>query len=214
MAFETTNVVGGKGRLTIALHATRAAACCVSTLYNYRVASRVRERDVRCFVLPLPCEILDLTAPVTDLSDVGELAEAWEWLLPAFGSMRGLLVTALGDMFLSDPAGQVHLLNADAASATFVAHDESQWREMLEDADAVEAWFAPGFVRAIREHLGPLAPNQVYYPKHPSFLGGTYDVENYDTRRWDAYLWVNGQIHQQIKDLPPGTKVSLKFDEW
>jgi hypothetical protein len=162
----------------------------------------------------VPAAVDELIARVADTSGFSELAAAWEWLLPEVEKCELLLVTALGDAFLRAPTGEVLFLNVGSARVDFVAPNQDFWLTMLSDPDAVATWFAPDLVASVRSKLGQLKPDMVYYPLHPPALGGEWEPENFDTRRWDAYLWVEGHIHRQVKDLPPGTPVTLKFDRW
>ena len=50
-------------------------------------------------------------------------------------------------------------------------------------------------------------------PKNSLLLGGEDILEEYEVTDLDVYWHIQGQIYNQIKDLPPGTKIdSIKFD--
>lgn len=59
------------------------------------------------------------------------------------------------------------------------------------------------------ERLGIIpSESQVLSFKVPPVLGGAMSTENIDASDFVVSLNIVGQIHQQIKDLPPGTPIS------
>lgn len=79
---------------------------------------------------------------------------------------------------------------------------------MLTDAGHVKMWFRPSFVNELKARGKPLQREEVYSPIIPLVLNGQLTVENYTPSRWDAHLNAMGQIHRQVKDLPPGTPIT------
>ena len=49
---------------------------------------------------------------------------------------------------------------------------------------------------------------EVYSFRVPPALGGAVDLENVELSDFVVATHIAGQIHQQIKDLPPGTQIS------
>ena len=45
----------------------------------------------------------------------------------------------------------------------------------------------------------------------PGMLGGTYEIENIGTIRIGELISFSGDVANQIKDLPPGSKVEFKI---
>ena len=52
-----------------------------------------------------------------------------------------------------------------------------------------------------------LAEGQIYSYKTPPVLGGEYSTDNLEPTGIAVHFSVLGQIHRQVKDLPPGTKI-------
>jgi hypothetical protein len=42
----------------------------------------------------------------------------------------------------------------------------------------------------------------------PPVLGAPIAIENLELMDFEVYLSIQGQLHRQVKDLPPGTKIS------
>ncbi len=158
--------------------------------------------------------VAHLTAPVTmPPADFDEIMEAWRWTVPR--TARPLLITALGDVFLEAESGEVQFLDTQAGKLQTVASSREQWYRMLTSADHVELWFRPAFVHELKSRGKPLQREAVYSPTIPLVLNGKLTVENYTPSRWDAHLHVMGQIHRQVKDLPPGTPITkIHVDPW
>lgn len=63
-----------------------------------------------------------------------------------------------------------------------------------------------------RLRINELDINQCVGYKVPLFLGGNDDPGNYEVVDMEVYWDIQVQIYNQIKDLPPGTKISgIKF---
>lgn len=148
-----------------------------------------------------------------DPAEFAKATEAWRWVMPA--QAEPLLMTALGDVFVRSNDGSVLFLDTESGELTSIARNEEEWRKLLQRADLVERWFRPSFVAQLKERHGPLTSPHVYSPTIPLVLDGKLTVENYTPSRWDAHLHVMGQIHRQVKDLPPGTPVTkINVEPW
>jgi hypothetical protein len=61
------------------------------------------------------------------------------------------------------------------------------------------------FTRSLNSREGQA---EVYSFRVPPALGGAVDLENVELSDFVVATNIAGQIHQQIKDLPPGTPIS------
>lgn len=162
----------------------------------------------------MPINVDDLTVPF-DTGARGTLLEDWQWLLGSrrwlIGRRRRLpiLVCALGDAFVQDvDDGSVHLLDTGAGVLERVADSAEAFRGLLRQPDFVASNFRSSAAAELRDGGRVLAPGQVWGFIHPPALGGTYRVDNYEPTDMVVHFSIQGQIHQQIKDLPPGTSIS------
>jgi hypothetical protein len=53
-----------------------------------------------------------------------------------------------------------------------------------------------------------LKPNEVYSFAIPPILGGPITADSIETMDFDVALTIAGQLHRQVRDLPPGTRIS------
>lgn len=144
----------------------------------------------------------ELTVPVEQ--GASDMLSCWRWLTGQTAEI--ILVSTLGDAFLQEETGAVYWLSAGSGSYTKVA-------DSLEDFQAkmvanVDEWFLPELVACLLIVEQKLGPNQCYGYKHPPVLGGQYDPDNFEPTDLHVHFSILGQVHEQVKDLPPGTKIT------
>jgi hypothetical protein len=147
--------------------------------------------------------VIDKRAVMADASD---LMEEWLWLAPA--DAEPMLPTACGDLFLRRPDGSIAFLDTYAGSCATVAPDYERWKAMLGDPEQMEAWFRGGLVEELLEAGLEREPGQCFSPFVPQVVSGSWEPSNFHACDLLIHLAMLGQIHCQVKDLPPGTKIS------
>lgn len=141
-----------------------------------------------------------------DEIDIEEALEAWRWLVPQ--QVTALAVTAFGDMFLVDPSGAVLFLDTIAGACMEVAASVEEWRAKIQEPELLDEWFMPGFLNELRQAGKHLSRGKCYSARHSTSLGGSFSVENFEQTFWRVHIAYSGQLHEKIKDLPPGTKIT------
>ena len=58
-----------------------------------------------------------------------------------------------------------------------------------------------------------LKGNEVYSYKKLPVIGGEYSVDNMEPTDMSVHFAFSGQICEQIKDLPDGTKVNINYEK-
>lgn len=79
---------------------------------------------------------------------------------------------------------------------------------VLESEEGQDRYLLAGLALAAEcagQHLGP---DDVYSFRIPPVLGGLVDVSNVEVMSFTVAASINGQIHRQVKDLPPGSPIS------
>lgn len=138
--------------------------------------------------------------------DAKDLLSEWRWLLG--DSMELLLVSSLGDMFLADGDGRVHWLDAGAGMLEPVAESPAQFKELMQQRENANQWFVPQLVGDLLTGGKQLASGECFSYKVPPILGGKLEAANLEPADLSVHFSILGQIHQQVKDLPPGTRLS------
>jgi hypothetical protein len=79
-------------------------------------------------------------------------------------------------------------------------------RELVEYADAA---LATGFFEAWRTKGGAApGPKQCIGYKQPLFMGGVDEVTNLELSDLSVYISTCGQFYEQVRKLPPGTRIA------
>ena len=150
-------------------------------------------------------------APVHDLGTGAPLA-SWRWLVGS--TARPRLLTAMGDLFLVKPTGllrrqSVFLLDTSAGSFEHVASSWDAFRELIAaPSEDVADWFKLSLVVALRDAGIVLSMGQCYSAIHPLALGGSIGIDNFEQCSWQLHVGLMGQIHQQLRNVPAGTRVT------
>jgi hypothetical protein len=147
----------------------------------------------------------DLVVSTQDFTD-NDLLSAWQWLLKRPVDL--LLVSSLGNMFLVIENGRVLWLDVGSAELTDVASDVGEFRSLVSKPENMNQWFIPQLVGDLKESGMNLKTGQCYSYKVPPVLGGELQVTNFEPVDLSVHFSVLGQIHNQLKDLQPGTSVS------
>ncbi len=152
-----------------------------------------------------PLTFDDLVPPVTDLrEDFSTAMSSWRWLVPS--SAEPLLLTALGDLFVFLDTS-ISFLDTERGTLGRVASDQGEWKQQMQDPARLAEWFRPAFIASLRRAGLSLAPGEVFSPLIPVVVGGRRTPDNYTTSQWRSHLHLLGQIHDQVRLLPPGTTI-------
>jgi hypothetical protein len=134
----------------------------------------------------------------------------WRWLI---GDEKfAVLVTAAGDVFLSDFDGAFYWLEAGDGRLTRIGDSaDDVGAALIESAENRINWFLEPVIDRLRAAGIVLAEGQCYGYTTLPILGGAYEGDNRVPIPVKEHLGLTGHIHKQIKDLPDGTQIRLKF---
>jgi hypothetical protein len=151
---------------------------------------------------PLPPELLAIPGART----LPSLLEPWRWL--GVGDMTVLAATITGDLLLEDGAGAVLLLESSDGRVIPLAPS----REAFANAAALpahrEQWLSASFAAACRGAGLVPGPGQCLSFEVPLVIGGAQEIENVKVADLLLHHHVLGQVHEQVRALPPGTVIS------
>ena len=103
----------------------------------------------------------------------------------------------------------VSLLDTSAGSFERVASSWDAFRELMAaPSEDVADWFKLSLVVALRDAGLSLAMGQCYSAIHPLALGGPIGIDNFEQCSWRLHVGLMGQIHQQLRNVPAGTRVT------
>ncbi|HUY89782.1 MAG TPA: T6SS immunity protein Tdi1 domain-containing protein [Pirellulales bacterium] len=130
----------------------------------------------------------------------------WRWLTGP--DLELWHVTKAGDAFLKKPAdGSVYFLDVVAGRVEMIADSEIDFEALISDVENADCWLMPSIVDG-QALLGMEPGNdECLSMKQPPVLGGQVTPDNFETCCVLVHFSIAGQIHEQVKDLPPGTKI-------
>jgi len=142
--------------------------------------------------------------------DVDDILSCWQWLL---ADMKVVItISVLGDLFLLGQDQAIYWLQTDSGDLTKVADNLQQYQNYLSDDEKLDNWFLPLLVEKLIVAGKTLKENEVYSYKKIPVIGGEYSVDNIEPTDMSVHFAFSGQICEQIKDLPDGTKVNIKIE--
>jgi len=134
-----------------------------------------------------------------------EALESWSWL-PLAGKVP-VLATAFGDVILQDADGY-WFLDAAGGKLDKIASNSDELRAALSSPEGQDQYLLAGLAHEAETQGLMLAESEVFDFTKPPVLGGQFVVENLQTKDFVVSLNISGQIHNQVRNLPPGTKIS------
>jgi hypothetical protein len=141
---------------------------------------------------------------------LGELLEAWSWLLPE--QFEPVTASTLGDVFFQQGGEAVYWLNTGTAEISRVAESRSAFLDLLKTEKADE-WFMPSLIQDLLNSGKCLQPGYCYtYVVLPIFKEGKYEVSNLNAAPAGEHFGLTGALHRKICDLPDGAQVQVKWE--
>jgi hypothetical protein len=130
----------------------------------------------------------------------------WQWLADLAGK-QPIVTSAFGDVFLQGDDG-VWFLDTVEGKLSREWDSPTSLQAQLNTVDGQDRYLMAGL--AVAAFDSGLLPDdrQVLSFKVAPVLGGSFELQNIEVSDLMVTLSIAGQIHQQIKDLPPGTPIS------
>lgn len=132
---------------------------------------------------------------------------AWAWL-PDLAGKGPAFTSAFGDLFLQDRDGSYWLLDTVEGTLTRRWPDTDALEAELMSPEGQDTYLmARLLAEADRAGLEPGAGDVLAFKVAP-VLGGSFEVDNLQVVDFVVNLDILGQIHQQLRELPPGTRIT------
>lgn len=133
--------------------------------------------------------------------------ESWAWL-PELTGKTPAFTSAFGDVFLQAPDDAYWFLDALEGSLDRTWADGAELQAAINTQEGQDRFLMAGLAQSAgRAGLEP-GPPQVLSFKVPPVLGGPIQVDNVEVTDFVVAINLAGQLHEQVKDLPPGARIT------
>lgn len=133
----------------------------------------------------------------------------WLWLIP--GQLTVWIMNRFGDLFISLGDGTIHMLDVGGGTLTKVAESRDDFADKIDEGINANQWLMIPLVDKLVDAQISLCEGKCYGYRVPPVLGGDYTVENTVVITIPEHYRFHAYIHQQIRDVPDGTRVVLKI---
>ena len=132
--------------------------------------------------------------------------ESWRWI--GIEGKEPIRVTAFGDVFFTDSEGLVWFLDTLEGTFSAVFDSTEEMDQVLETEDGQAKFLLAELVKRAEAGGMHLNHGECYDWKLNPVVGGAVEFENVHTIDCVVAINIAGQIHDQTRHLPPGTKIS------
>lgn len=132
----------------------------------------------------------------------------WSWLLPR--ELTLWMVNRFADLIVVLSDGSVWMLDVGVGSFNKLAESRDDFCERIDENENANDWLMIPLVDGLVHAGMRLGKGQCYGFKKPPLLGGEYEIENCGVLSISDYLVASGSIHEQLIDVPDGTRVVLR----
>ena len=131
--------------------------------------------------------------------------ESWDWA--GIGGKQPLFTSPFGDVYFRAPDG-LWFLDLLEGTLTRPWPDAEALRAELNTAGGQDRYLMAGLAFAAeRQGIVP-SPRQVLSFKVAPVLGAAIAVENIEVMDFEVIVHLTGQLHRQVRDMPPGARVT------
>lgn len=136
---------------------------------------------------------------------IARAIESWHWL--DLESKQPILVTAFGDIFFTSDDG-IWFLDTTEGALTKVCETRPELEAILGTEDGENHYLFAGFVERAQNDGMILSEGQCYDFKLNPVVGGAIAYENIEPRDFVVAVNLAGQLHEQVRNMPEGTRIS------
>lgn len=133
--------------------------------------------------------------------------ESWSWL-GGLATQSPVLANAFGDVFLQGEDGSFSFLDTIGGKLEHLWPDAAALQSTINTSEAQDEYLMAGLVNAAAEAGLAPGPDQVLSFKTAPILGGELAPSNLELTDFVVAVNLAGQIHEQVRSLPPGTPIT------
>lgn len=140
---------------------------------------------------------------------IDTIRRAWGWM--GFDPAEIVATNAFGNVIVRATDGIYWRICPEEWFCEPIARREDEYAALSSDADFQTDWEMANLAEQARKNLGPLSDDRCYCLKQPAVIGGRYEAENLGTISRDELIAYSGHMAEQIKDVPDGEQIQIKW---
>lgn len=137
------------------------------------------------------------------------IRDAWSWT--GLDPQEVIATNQFGNLIIKAADGQYWRICPEEWSCERIAVDEEELANRWNDEEFRLDWEMARLVELAEQTCGPLTQGRCYCLKIASVIGGKYEAANIGTISLQELISFSGEMAYQIKDLPDGSQIELKF---
>lgn len=131
--------------------------------------------------------------------------ESWAWI--GIGDQEPLFTSLFGDVFFRSDDG-IWLLDTLSGRFGLVWDSPAALKAEVDTEEGADRYLLAGLAMAAYESGIELADDEVFAFKVAPVIGGSFEVSNIDAMPFEVIASILGQVHEQVRDLPPDAKIT------
>jgi hypothetical protein len=139
------------------------------------------------------------------------IRKAWGW--SGLEPSELIAINSFGHLIIRDIDGHYWRIIPEEADCRVIAETQHEYNELLKQDEFLIDWEMEAVTDIAQDKFGPTGAGRCYCLKMPAVLGGEYAAENIATVSVDELIAFAGDLARQIKDIPDGAEIELKFTE-
>ena len=143
------------------------------------------------------------------MSLVDEIRESWGWA--GIEPVEVVGENDFGNLIIKDEDGRYWRLCPEDCYCEVIAANRAELDQLSIDLEFLHDWYMKALVSLASDKCGPLTDGRKYCLKIPGILGGAYGGDNLATAPQVELVRFSGDLARQIKDLPEGSPIKLKW---
>lgn len=139
---------------------------------------------------------------------IDKIREAWSWI--GLDPKEVIAANPFGNVIVRATDGAFWRICPEELSCMQIASNEDEFAALSNQEEFRTDWEMSRLVELARQTVGSLTEGRCYCLKLPAVIGGKYESENLGTITQLELIGFSGDLAEQIKDLPDGSKIELK----
>lgn len=140
-----------------------------------------------------------------------DISDSWGWM--GVECAQVIQLNKFGNVIFTDQSGKYWRICPEELQCKAIAESAAAYERLLTDEEFLSDCGMGRLVEIAEAKYGAQPEGRCFCLKIPGILGGAYDIENIGTIEAGELIRFAGDVANQIKDLPPGSKIKFEIGD-